>query len=89
MGQPNVRKPDFPCSTPRSSCISLVFINNLKTQEYKVTICIVLYCPRHLAVIYNMYKSMTSRRVHLHPLFVLYIYIYKFIYIYIYIYISL
>ena len=37
------------------------------TALYIVYIC-VLYCQGPLTVIYNMYKSMTSRGVHLYPL---------------------
>ena len=45
---------------------------------YCIVLVFVLYCPGPLTVIYNMYKSMTSRGVHLYLLFVLYsIYIYE------------
>ena len=80
VGQPKASKPDVPGSTPGSSCFSLVFIKNFindKSKHKKTILLIVLYCPGPLAVIYNMYTSMTSRGVHLYPLFVLYsIYIY-------------
>ena len=66
--QPKSSKPEVPCSTPGSSYFSLVLIKNLindksKHKKKSITICIVLsagQCSGPLAVIYNMYKSMTS-----------------------------
>ena len=49
-------KQEVPCSTPGSSCFSLVFINNLINQNtIQKMLLFVLYCPGPLTVIYNMY----------------------------------
>ena len=76
--QPKASKPEVPDSTPGSYCVSIMHkhvyqeLNKryIKTQETNITICIVF--SGALAVIYNMYKSMTSRGVHLYPLFIWY-----------------
>ena len=56
--------------------VLLLFINNLINDKSKHNkeqmLLFVLYCPRPFTVMYNMYKSMTSRGVHLYPIFVLY-----------------
>ena len=63
VGQPKASKPEVPGSTPGSSCFSPVFIKNLindKSKHKNNMLLFVLYSPGPLAVIYNMYKSLTS-----------------------------
>ena len=79
--QPKASKQEFPSSTSGSSCFYLVFINNLindKSKYKNKMLLFVLYGKGPLIFIYNLYKSMTSRRDHLYR----YLYCMQYIYIF-------
>ena len=46
VGQPKASKPEVPCTTPDSSCFSLVFFKNLihDKSKHKKKICYYLFC---------------------------------------------